>query len=360
MMPTELGYKPDWSAARAAWQDWWEHKGLALCVTAPKDKPWEVCHKPDSTGKSMEFMWWDPGFWTQSGLHHIANGFYGGAAFPIMPTWISGPVCLGVMLGGEARIENGTVWLHPVIHDPDTHPPLRIDRDGVWWRRHWATITEAVRCVEGRGVACYPDIEGAADALSGLRGQDFLTDFIERPDWVHEKLHEANVAFQEMYEDWWPMLRDSWGGSSIGIFGVWAPGRTVKMQCDMSCMLSPAMFDEFVVPSLRQQCQRLDYVYYHLDGTTALQHLDSLLAIEAIDAIEWTPQAGLPQGGAPEWYDLYRRIKAAGKSVHAFGVASDEIEPLIKAVGADGVCITTTANTETEARALLRRFGWKA
>jgi hypothetical protein len=101
----------------------------------------------------------------------------------------------------------------------------------------------------------------------------------------------------------------------------------------------------------------VDYAYYHLDGTTALQHLDSLLAMEEIDAIEWTPQSGLPQAGAPEWYELYRRIKAAGKSVHAFGVEPDEIKPLIRAVGPEGLCITTYAATETEARALTTMFG---
>ncbi len=93
------------------------------------------------------------------------------------------------------------------------------------------------------------------------------------------------------------------------------------------------MFDEFVIPTLREQCAALDYVYYHLDSTTALQHLESLLLMEEIDAIEWTPQSGLPQGGSPEWYDLYRRVKAAGKSVHAFVVEPDEIEPLLRAVG---------------------------
>jgi hypothetical protein len=125
-------------------------------------------------------------------------------------------------------------------------------------------------------------------------------------------------------------------------------------------MISPEMFIEFVAPSLREQCQVLDYAYYHLDGTTALQHLDALLAMEEIDAIEWTPQSGLPQGGAPEWYELYRRIEAAGKSVQAFGVEPDEIHPLIEAVGPEGLCITTKVETEKEARALLYQFGWKS
>ena len=97
---------------------------------------------------------------------------------------------------------------------------------------------------------------------------------------------------------------------------------------------------------------------FHLDGTQAIPHLDNLLAIEPLDAIEWTPQAGQPGGGSPIWYDLYRRIKAGGKSVQAIGVKYDEVEPLIDAVGSEGMYIMTSAKTEQEARDLLRRVGW--
>jgi hypothetical protein len=76
-------------------------------------------------------------------------------------------------------------------------------------------------------------------------------------------------------------------------------------------------------------------------------------------AIEWTPQAGLPRGGSPEWYPLYRRIRAAGKSVQAIEVEPHEVEPLIEAVGPDGLLIQTRAATEQEARDLLARTGWR-
>jgi hypothetical protein len=132
-----------------------------------------------------------------------------------------------------------------------------------------------------------------------------------------------------------------------------------KVQCDFSCMIGPEMFKEFVVPPLAEQCARLDYSMYHLDGTQAVHHLDALLAIDSLDAIEWTPQAGLPGGGDPQWYDIYRRIKAAGKSVQALGVGLNEIEPLIDAVGPEGLYIMCWHDKEAEARAMLRRCGWK-
>jgi hypothetical protein len=92
---------------------------------------------------------------------------------------------------------------------------------------------------------------------------------------------------------------------------------------------------------------------YHLDGTTALQHLETLLGIEALDAIEWTPQAGKPGGGSPEWYGLYRRVLAAGKSVQAIGARPEEVVPLIEAVGPKGLFILTGTADQASAEALL-------
>jgi hypothetical protein len=99
------------------------------------------------------------------------------------------------------------------------------------------------------------------------------------------------------------------------------------------------MYARFVVPYLSEQCAWLDYSMYHLDGTNAHQHLDLLLSIDRLNAIEWTPQAGRPSGGSPEWYNLYRRIKAAGKSVQAVGVEYEDVIPLLDAVGPQGMFI---------------------
>ena len=117
------------------------------------------------------------------------------------------------------------------------------------------------------------------------------------------------------------------------------------------------MFRRFVQPALTRQCAWLDYSLFHLDGTQAIPQLDNLLSIEPLRAIEWTPQAGLPGGGSPRWYDLYRRIRAAGKSVQAIGVRPEEVEPLLDAVGAEGMFVMVAADDEDQALEVIRRAG---
>jgi len=93
---------------------------------------------------------------------------------------------------------------------------------------------------------------------------------------------------------------------------------------------------------------------YHLDGTNALQHLQPLLEIEELDAIEWTPQAGIEGGRDKRWYDLYKRIRKGGKSAETIGVSAQEFGPLLDAMGPEGMMILTWGKDQDEAERLYR------
>ena len=358
-MDETLAWKPDWPGARAALTAWWQHRGLALHCRAPKDEPWEAIPDPGRP-RDLDQQWYDVNHWMRRTIQFHATRFHGGVAFPNVNVDIGGPGSLGLFLGCVGKPAADTVWYGPVIEEPRSHPPLRLDRTGMWWRRHQAVLEGLVGQSRGRYVVGYPDLIENLDTLAQLRNpQLLLMDLLERPDWVMARLAEINQAWFECYDAWWPLLRDPWGGAAFRAFDLWAPGKVAKVQCDFSCMLSADMFRRFIVPFLNEQCQWLDYSMYHLDGTQALHHLNALLEIESLDAIEWTPQAGMPGGGSPEWFDLYRRIKAAGKSVQAVGVKPEQVEPLVAAVGPEGLFIITGAETESEAHALLRRTGWQ-
>jgi hypothetical protein len=81
------------------------------------------------------------------------------------------------------------------------------------------------------------------------------------------------------------------------------------------------------------------------------------LQIAPLDAIEWTPQAGIETGGHPRWYDLYRRILAAGKSVQVVGVQPSEVRPLLDAIGREGVYLLVQFQHERQVEEVLQRVG---
>ena len=98
-----LLWKPDWAVARQALTAWWEHRGLALQVRAPKDVPWETIAAP-SPLRDVEQQWTDVEHWVARHEAGMARTFFGGVAFPALWTLIGGPGSLGLLEKVAAQI----------------------------------------------------------------------------------------------------------------------------------------------------------------------------------------------------------------------------------------------------------------
>jgi len=344
-----MKWKPDWPKAKENLVKWWRGEGLAMSLMGPREEPIEPLARPAEPADRTKRML-DPVYRCLRAEYAMANTQYYAESFPYLSTSL-GPGTLCTMIGAKPNF-SGTVWFEPCIDDPDTYGPIRFDPAGnKWWDAHMAIIDEGVRRANGRYLVAIPDLIENMDTLASLRGNEaLLCDLFDRPAWVHEKLAEINEVYFDVFDRMCQKVRDEDGGNAYVWLNLWGPGRTAKVQCDMSCMISPRTFDEFVVPYLTEQCEWLDYSAYHLDGEDALGHLDSLLAIEPLNAIQWTPVgasgkiAGMPACGSPHWYDLYRRIKAGGKSVIVIGVKGPEVIPLLDAVGPEGMFVLLWAD----------------
>jgi len=347
-------WKDDWDRSRENLTKWWRHEGLAVSITAPARQPRRATLDELVLPEDHTYRWTDPTFRFNRAEFELSRQFFGGEAFPYFDTQ-TGPGSLGMFLGSEPQFVTGTVWYRPCIDDLDAHPKLQFDPQQRWFKAQLAIIDEGVRRAEGRFLVGMPDLIENIDTLAQLRdAQTLLMDMIEQPEAVERRLWEINEAFFAAFDAIFNRIKDEHGGNAFSAFKIWGPGKTAKLQCDASAMFSPQMFRRFVCPPLRQQCEWLDYSLYHLDGTQALHHVPALLEIEALDAIQWTPQAGQPTGGSPQWYDLYRRIKAGGKSVQVFDIRHEEVVPLIDAVGPEGMfVICRSAATQEDAEELL-------
>ncbi|HAU36957.1 MAG TPA: hypothetical protein DCX07_04495 [Phycisphaerales bacterium] len=345
-----MKWKPDWNVVKQNHLGWWRGEGLVAYLTSPRNEPLPSVSQPEVPG-NMASRWLDGDFRARRAEHAIARSFYAADAFPYT-NMFTGPGALGTFLGATPHFTDETVWYEPCIDDPDSAPLPVFDADNPSFRAHAELLKTTEARADGRFLVALPDLIENLDTLAALRGTEtLLTDLIERPVWVHGMLDAVNEAYFRAFDLLFDLVRDEDGGNAY-IFDIWGPGRTAKLQCDFSAMISPAMFREFVAPRLSAQCDRLDYTMYHLDGTTALQHLDVLLEIESLDAIEWTPQAGRPGGGDPCWFDLYRRIRAEGKSVQAIGVRPDEAVPLLDAVGPEGMFLQVHCPDQASAERL--------
>lgn len=355
-MTSCCAWKPNWQETRRHFIDWWDHRGLVLGMWgAPlAGQPHEIV--PDPGPAPLVEAYTDATLRARLNRYGLSRRAFPADCLPLAGADM-GPGSLCLYIGGEPEFTPQTVWFHPSIQGveaPETLPPFTFDPNGRWWRLTEATLRAHVEAGRGKYFASCPDLAENLDILSALREpQTLMMDMIERPEWVRQKLAEINRVFFEAYERIYDMIRLEDGSSCFGAFVLWGPGKTAKVQCDAAAMISPDMFAEFVVPPLKQQCAWLDCSMFHLDGTQCIGHLDALLAIDELDAIEWTPQAGIEQGGASRWYPMYRRILAAGKSLQVLGVEPGEVIPLLDAIGGRGVYVMTHFENTRQAESLL-------
>jgi hypothetical protein len=118
---------------------------------------------------------------------------------------------------------------------------------------------------------------------------------------------------------------------------VMAEGRMDAVHCDFSIMLSPEMYAEFVLPTLRRQAAYFDYGIYHLDGDENMRFLDLIAGVPGLQALQYTRIAGSAYPG--RCLGDYRRIRASGLGlyVHCDDVA--QAVDVTRQLGPDGLFI---------------------
>ena len=256
-----------------------------------------------------------------------------------------GPGSLAAILGGVFEGGEDTIWIHP---HPNFDPSIPFDPNHPNYLLHKQLLRCCKQCSKGHYYVGMPDLMEGLDVLAALKGTDqVLIDTVMRPEEVERQMQRINDIYFTVFDELYDIIREG-DEMAFCYFSSWAPRKMTKLQSDISTMISEDDYRRFVLPFIREQCQRIDYTLYHLDGVGAIRHLPALLEISELNAIQWTPGVGEPQGGNKKWYDLYRQILNGGKSIMASWVTLDELPDLLDHIGTEGVHIEMDFHNEQE------------
>lgn len=137
-------------------------------------------------------------------------------------------------------------------------------------------------------------------------------------------------------------------------YNLWSNQPYALQACDFNALISPEHFQEFFLPDIARQAATAGRAFFHLDGPSATVHIDSLLQLDELQAIQFTPGAGTPSALA--WIDMFRRIQTAGKSVLAI-CPVDEVLDLCEALDPHSLAIwVDDAGSVSELDALYDAF----
>ncbi len=351
----------DWEKARERHEAWWRGEVIDRVLLQVFARRNDVAGDPPPQPRGPEQQWLDAEHrlrWFEWSLSHT---YYAGDAFPYFDAQL-GPGTLSTFLGAVPEFKPNTVWYHRCIEDiPHAVPPV-FDEGNAYWKAVQDISRRGMETLKGRALVAFPDLIENLDTISSMFGnRELLLALVDYPEKVHEFQQAILPLYLEYHNRIYNIIKDEYGGSAFCAFNIYGKGRIAKLQCDFSAMISPRMFEEFVVPYMEPQCQALDHTVYHWDGICALQHEGPLLnSLPSLQAIQWTPGAGQPSVGDPVWYPLHHRARAAGKSLLMLGVAPQHVQPMVEEFGPEGLNIITWVNSPEEADDMVRRsYEWR-
>jgi hypothetical protein len=347
-----LSYKPDWEQAQARIQAYWEQVPVdrpCIDVKAPRTSAIE----PPPAPRSLEDRWLNPDYIAAKWEHMFETTYFGGEAVPAGPILLAG---YATGCGPGVQFAETTIW-HPVTMSS-------IDEPLGWWPgpddpwRHKLTrlMDRMLELAARRFLVGIPGQVPAHDLLMLLRGPgEFLVELAERPARCVERMLEMLDLHLENSEYLRGAIEARQPGCVYGWPGIWHPTFVKTTQSDMSCMISGAMFDQYVLPELDRLGERYGEVWYHLDGPGAVRHLPRLLSRPYIKAIQYVPGDGAEPNG-PAWLDLYREVQAAGRCLD-LDVPAEHVEFLVRRLRPEGVMLRTREDSPERADELLHLAG---
>lgn len=349
-------YQINWDIIKKRMLLLWENEILdrpCVSVKCPKDQKQPIRNTRPWGNESLEEYYLNPECILERNLDTFEKTYFAGDALPVLfPYWGTGGHAKYLESGEQfkthAKFTSKTIWLDSVFEEYERFN-FTFDAQNPIFQAELQTMKFLAKEGMGKFFVGMPDNCGSYDALATLRGtEDFIMDLLDRPDEVRKAgnqmvdtlIQSSDAMFQAVKEN-------NDGGSTMGWMGLWSPGKVMQLQCDLSVMISPDMFEEFIVEELERSARWLDHSVYHLDGIEQARFLDQLLSIREINMIQWTQVAGQPDVTANFHY--IQRIQKAGKGIFLF-IDKNQLDAVLDNVLPEGrMLVVSGAENREEA-----------
>lgn len=344
-------YNCDFEKVKKGFTDYWamenHDRPLVSIATSIENANWETNMK---VPEKLVDRWMNIDYVIEKNRHAFSNTQYFGEGFPMLYPNL-GPDILGAICGCDLEFGEDTSWAVHNVKDWETLPDITFNEDNIWWKRILQMTKDVVADAKNDYIAGIADLHPGSDALVSIRGpQEMCFDTIEYP----ELLKKFDKQVFEVYKQVYNRLYDLVSGNGNGIsywMGVWSDKRNYVVGSDFSCMVSPNTYEDLIAPSIEGEIAFLDQSVYHLDGPQALIHLDRILKMEKLNAVQWVYGAGQPS--PKHWIPTLLQIQNAGKCIDLYGPAED-LPEIMKYLKPEGFLYHCWCATPSDAVDLLK------
>ena len=288
---------------------------------------------------------------------HLRTLTYAGEAFPHVELNF-GPGVVAAFITGFSKYGDGTVWFEPPeLLSWDEILSLDPDIESPYASVAMAGVQRIAEYFQGKAVVSQTDLGGVFDILASLRSTgQLLMDFHDRAMTVSQGALVIEKIWQRYFNRIIDIILPYNGGYHTSWMYLLSDSPFYPSQCDLSAMISPRIFEELVLPSLRREAAFVGKMVYHLDGSGELPHIDQLLTVDNLHAVQWVAEPALERELNETWYPLYKKIIDAGKKIVIYYLPPDieAVRKLLTSFPKECFYLEFYVETESEADDLLR------
>jgi hypothetical protein len=276
-------------------------------------------------------------------MYEQAGGDFVFSAAPFFGLpWLEAAVGCGVVAdhttGSTRSIAPPDFASHPVVPEFSESNP-------------WvAKLLEFIPVLAERSAGRYPVgttlMRGIADILSGLYGGgEFVLRMIDSPEEMKSVIAALTrfwVAFGRCLMEHLPLFH---GGTGSFHYALWSPGKLIWLQEDAAALLSPRMYEEFILPADRELAASFEHTVFHLHPTKFIP--TKYLVETSLSAIEMHIDSGGPS--AENLAGHYRTVLAR-KPLYIWGdVTEADLEFVLTALPGQGLAINVVVESVEQA-----------
>lgn len=255
------------------------------------------------------------------------------------------------MLGCEVVAGEASFITEPFMTDPAAGATLAVRPDNPWLEKFLEFTAKLARLADGRFPIGQPILRGPADVVGALMGQaEMVLAMVDEPDVMQRFFRNVAEAQRLVVGEMRKIAPLFHGGEALGFYHVWTPGQCIWYQEDLSTIMSPDMYVEFLREPERRICQGYSHTLIHLHPASFFM-LDSLLENDFLSAIQVNKDVGGPS--VPEMIPAIQKIVARKNFVFWGDLTLDDIACLRERLPARGLFFFTTAKDADEAKRLL-------
>jgi len=307
------------------------------------------------TWPSLKERWWDTDYQIEVFENQLKNSVFNAETFPFFSPNL-GPEVYTAFYGVELEYREVTSYAIPNLYDWNQMDSIKLDLNNPYFRKIEEMTYAALNRCAGKYMVGYTDLHPGLDCAAAFRDpQQLCIDFLLYPDETKKLIDLSSRDFQFIYNHFDTILKQH-KQPSITWMGIPSFGKMHIPSCDFSSMISPEQFEEFILTVIQNEIKPMTHNVFHLDGKGVARHVDHILAMPEINAIQWVQGVG-DDFPIMQWVPFIKKIQAAGKSL-VLDIQVSELEDFIGAVDPEGLLLCIPAEPEIQADIIRRVSKW--